>query len=588
MKKRIFGLVLTCVLFSGFAFAQETDDFEMEDDFFLDLNEDLTDAINEDEALEESGSGGSRSKIKQGLWIETVNHNNAIIRDLATGEKSGYELDSSHLKSYANWWFWGDVTPNFHLDAEIAAWSFDKTLYQANSFGANVPVVTWGDGLQTLATLPFSWFYNANDNGIGAFNKMGFSVITPYVNVKLGYGNLQANGMSEFTGIYTVLDRWLNVDKGFTEITNGKKLQKFGKTKLELLAALSMMKGTYGTYDIVKVDYDDVLKTALTFGSTTTEDELFFYNRTNTNAVSAYLSYAPLDNTSFELHGIDTFGTGIENASDAFAFAGRVNLDFGKVSADLTGSYAGKEVDSVWGADNSEHDDICADKIYADVNGKILATDWLSFELDDDFEMENSRNVSKGNWTYRNQVNADVDLSMLTKFGISVGAYGVMEITFPYDEAADARGKAEATFSEAGVEVIAEEIPGFKKIIFDYGCKREDDIFYNSIMFNADVNDRLNVHAGSLIRINKNKDDKTFVPFGISAGFTLKKLSLPGNPQVYVHGTYGMNPYSENQYSLYRADNSLNIPGHRTYLLNDLYEDFTTSQISFGMIWALE
>lgn len=48
-----------------------------------------------------------------------------------------------------------------------------------------------------------------------------------------------------------------------------------------------------------------------------------------------------------------------------------------------------------------------------------------------------------------------------------------------------------------------------------------------------------------------------------------------------------MNPYEDNNYTLFRADDPLNKPLHRTYLLNSLYEDVTTSQISLGLIWNL-
>ena len=128
------------------------------------------------------------ANVLQGIWIEATSKTNAIIRDIATGEKAGWELDNQHLLSNANWWFWGDINKTFHLDAEIGVWKFDRTLYQADSFAANVPVVTWGDGLQGLGTMFFSPIYNWNDNGLGAFNKLGFTISSPFVNVKVGYG----------------------------------------------------------------------------------------------------------------------------------------------------------------------------------------------------------------------------------------------------------------------------------------------------------------------------------------------------------------------------------------------------------------
>ena len=136
-----------------------------------------------------------------------------------------------------------------------------------------------------------------------------------------------------------------------------------------------------------------------------------------------------------------------------------------------------------------------------------------------------------------------------------------------------------------------------KKLVADYAVKFEYDdwesgnsyarnMMYNSIMLNADLTDKINVHAGSLIRV-KTEEDKTFVPFGFTAGVKFDSIPLPGKPMFWTHFCYGMNPYGENNYSMYRADNWMNKAPHRTYLLNDLYDDYTTSNIGFGLIWNL-
>ena len=48
-----------------------------------------------------------------------------------------------------------------------------------------------------------------------------------------------------------------------------------------------------------------------------------------------------------------------------------------------------------------------------------------------------------------------------------------------------------------------------------------------------------------------------------------------------------MNPYEDNNYSIYRRDEALEKWEHRTYLMNTLDGDTNTSHISLGLIWDL-
>ena len=137
-----------------------------------------------------------------------------------------------------------------------------------------------------------------------------------------------------------------------------------------------------------------------------------------------------------------------------------------------------------------------------------------------------------------------------------------------------------------------------KKLTFDYaltfdfedwksGSSYDVAVTYNSLMLAADITDNFSLHAGSIIRA-KEEIDATFVPAGLALGVKYNTVSLPGNPSLWLHFSYGMNPYSENNSSLYRADNWMNKAPHRTYLLNDLYSDYTSSQIGIGFIWNLQ
>src|SRR5574344_1901534 len=293
MIKRVTAILAAIALAAVPAIAQDAEATDAAIDDAIPFDEDLSVSVTKTEGT------GSKSSLAQGIWIEVTSDNTSLIRDIATGEKSGYEFDKSELKSLGNWWFWGDINPLFHLDAEISVWNFDKVLYKANSYGANVPDVTWGDGLQSLAEMFFSPLYYGNDNGVGVFNKFGFNINTPFVNAKIGYGQLKANGMSKFTGIYNILDRWDNVGKGFLELSNGKDAQQFGSVKVNALAALSLMRASYGTYDILDVTFNDNAAVALTFGSTSSASELFRYNEQNDNAASAYFSFSPITMLQF-------------------------------------------------------------------------------------------------------------------------------------------------------------------------------------------------------------------------------------------------------------------------------------------------
>ena len=592
MKKVIsaFAAVLICAT----AFAQNAE-AEWDDSFYVDLNADFTQEVSDLPAGDVKG--GNMSNVLQGIWIEATGKTNAIIRDIASGEKKGYEVDNQHFSSNANWWFWGDINKNFHLDAEIGVWNFDRVLYQADSYGANVPVVTWGDGLQDLGSMFFSPIYGMNDNGVGSLNKMGFGINSSYINVKVGYGALQANGMSEFIGIYNVIDRWLDVGKGFTEVSNGKKLQKIGDVKINVLAALSRMRGTYGMYDILDARFGEDYRAVATFGSKTTEEELFYYNKDNLNAASLYFMANP-GNLKLEAHGIATFGTGLALDSSVLAGALRVGYTRDILGISVKTSWAGKNVNSVWGSDGQTYDDINADTITGKLDFTLQPKEFITLGLDETVTLNNVQALSDGLLNIRTQPLLDFDFSSLTDLDITASSYAVLNIDRLAASTSENREMV-YSFTEAGVELTAKDLaPSLKKLVFDYavtfdfedwkeGSSYDIGVTYNSFMLAADITDNLNLHGGAILR-NKKAEDAAFVPFGFALGAKLASIPLPGTPAFWMHFCYGMNPYSENNYSLYRADNWMNKVPHRTYLLNSLYEDYTSSQIGIGLIWNLQ
>ncbi|MBQ7159004.1 MAG: hypothetical protein IJS09_06250 [Treponema sp.] len=598
------------VLFATMGLAASVFAQEATDGFVVPLDEDFSKVTVSAPSAEATGAGRN---VKQGIYIKVTSSNKSLIRDIAKGEKKGYEFDSSHFLSEANWWFWGDISPSFHLDAEIAAWKFDKTLYQANSYADNVPAVTWGDGLQTLASMPFSWIANANDNGIGAFNKMGFSIITPWVDAKLGYGNLKANGMLDWKGIYHVIDRWNDVGKGFTEISLGRDLRQHGNVTINATAALSRMRGTYGVYDLLDVKYGEdeknpFIEGALTFGSMTTAEELFRYNEANKSAMSAYFAVAPLAPLKLEVHGMGTFGTGIDLDKDALAIAGRIGWKADKWSASIMESYAQKNVNSVWGSDGTNYDNINANKATTQLDVTVSPEEMFSFGLDQGVSIvlnsetsPNKHNQYKDFISFRTQPYADIDLSSLINKDIAIGLYGVVTFDKIAEESKTDKD-LETTFKEAGIELRFGELAKFlKKMTFDYAVKAnakwemtssttnsyEFGEMYHSFMLGADITENFNINGGAVYRHWVDKEDKQ-QPLGFAFGFAFNRTPLPGHPKFWVHATYGMDPYEDNNYSVYRADHPDKKLLHRTYLLNSLSTNMTYSFIRMGLIWDLQ
>lgn len=590
MKKiRIISTVLFFAAFS--VFAQEAND-----GFKVPLNENFSKSGSAASTAVKAGPS-SKSPLAQGVWIETAADAVSLIRNVSDGEKSGYELDNVHFKTKANWWFWGDLNDYFHLDAEIAVLNFDKTLYQANSFGANVPDVSWGDGLQTMAELPFSVIKNgADERGVGAFNKMAFNIESPFIDVRLGYGNLKKNGMTEFTGIYSVIDRWNDVGDGYTELKNGWALRNFGNFTVDALAALSLMKEKYGSYDYVDVKYKDKAELAFTFASLSPEEKLFFYNRTNTNAVSAYMALKPVSALKVEGHLLGTFGSEVDLNGASGAGAGRISWNADTWNVSVKQSVAGCNVNSVWGSDGQNYDDINADTATTQID---LWKDFGTFAagLDQGITFNDTDNLSDGLMHLRCEPYADINLTKLTGKEITAGVYGIFGIDrLAKDVSADRN--LIMTVEEAGIEVKAAGLADhLKSMTFDYaisvnyddwknGSGYNRNITYHSIMAEAKITDSFNIHGASIIR-DVNGNDPKNVPFAFSLGTSFEKVPVAGHPKLWIHFTYGMNPYEDNNYSVYRKDQAQDDWTHRTYLLNTLDKDISTSHVSVGMIWDL-
>lgn len=564
---------------------------ENDDDISVPINEDLTNAV----AVAATSAGPAKPTLLQGLWIEATSHNTSIIRDIATGEKPGYEFDKSVLSTKANWWFWGDVSPKFHLDAEVALWNINHTMYKADSFAANVPEVTVGDGLQGLLSMFFSPIVGLNEENPGILNKMGFTIKTPFLNTRLGYGDLQDNTMTGFTGIFNVIDRWDNVGDGFIEFTPGAKAKRIGdNVELNILLALSRMRGEYGMYSILGATIFDKVKFAMTFTSTTTSSELFRYDEQNDNAASLYFSFDPIQMLKFELHGLTAFGTEIESGLDASAFAMRITFEKNAHKLILSESYAGSTAATIWGYDDSVNIDSSTTSLMYWYKNDLFAAG-----IDGSFKMNTVDDLKEGLWNIRVQPMFDFNWKSIIENDMTTSIYGVVDVD-RIDAASNSEKPWTAWFEEAGIEIVLTDFSAtFKKLTFDYAAcptyKTYDsengydvNIFYHSLMVSAQFTDTVTATLAGIYRGFADEADSN-QPLGLAAGVAIKTdIKFLGSPKIWMHMTYGMDPYEDVNDALYRYDDPNNKLVHRTYRLNSVDQAMEESRISLGFIWDIK
>ncbi|MDR1467862.1 MAG: hypothetical protein LBT00_01065 [Spirochaetaceae bacterium] len=532
--------------------------------------------------------------ISMGLWLEATSSNTFLTRDIATGKKEGFEFDRAAFKTKANWWVWAEFSPQFQLDTEIGLWDLDLPLYQANSYGANVPDTTWADGAQGVGSLFFAPVSEANSQTPGKLNKLGFTVSTPYVKGRVGYGLLKAGGMSHFTGIYNVIDRLDNVGRGYTELSLGPELQNIGDgITLNTLAGLSRTRAEYGFYSLVDLSFFERAEAALTLAGATNAPELFRYSEQNENAVSFYASYKILDNLKAAFHGLSSFGTDFDSGPNAGAVAAGISGETGPYKGELTLSRAGPDAKTVWGDDDS----VIPDSLSAGLVQWFTINSGLKVGLDTNVSNYNTGDLGDGLVAMRNEPMVDVDVSTLIGLDMNLSLYGVVLL----DRIAanlDAGRPWVSRFEEAGVELTLGGIAFWEKLVFDYAVLAEyqdwdgnydRDTFYHSVMVNADITAALSVNMGTVIRLRENaSDDRPLPLLGLAAGTSLKTgWKGFGSPRLWMHFTYGMDPYEDNNYSLFRYDDPSNRRVHRSYRLNHLDTAVDKSRIAFGFIWEL-
>ena len=423
---------------------------------------------------------------------------------------------------------------------------------------------------------------------MGGFNKLGFTISSPYVKSRFGYGLLKGGGMSEFTGIYNVINRWDDVGRGYTELHLGDGLTKIGdNVTVNFFAGLSRMRAEYGVYSVLNAAFSEKTRAAATFVSTTNSGELFRYNEQNENAYSLYASYKALDFLTVSLHGLSSFGTEIKgDFMESSAGAARAEIETEMWSGDLIASIAGPDVKTVWGDDDTVEPDAFSLGL---VQWFKLSGDDFKIGLDTYAAFFNTEKFSDGLVSMRNQPMIEYSFKNQMDIDMSLSVYSVLR----FDRIAladDPKQPWAFWFEEAGLEFTWNDAPFMKKLVFDYAVlmqykdwnKGYDlDIMYNSVMLSADVTDTVSATLGAIIRVDSPS------PVGVAVGASVKTNWKFGKPRLWTHIAYGMDPYEDNNYTLYRADDPLNRPLYRTYMLKTLNEFTDKCRISIVLIWEL-
>ena len=592
--KKIIAACLAGALFLFGLSAQE--DFSDLDAMF---NQDLSAQQSANSDGDGSGAAQGGQPLKMGMWIRVYGDSKFITRDKKNGTEKGYEFDKLSLVSKANWWFYGDLG-KFHLDAEVGVWKFDNTMYQANSYAGNIPTVTWGDGAQNLISRFWAPVSGMNDNTAGMFNKLGFKIQNPWVNTFIGYGELKDNTLTNWTGIYKTIYNYRDVGKGGIELSNGSRWSDFGDVKLKTMVGLSRSRAQYGSYSLVSVDLFDKANVSATFGSTTNKAELFRYDEQNTNAASLYASYNFTDAAKAEAHGMYTWGTDISGWFGQQA-AGAIKLSYTteKFSARASQSYAGSKAATVWGIDET----VGLDSLYTLAGASYKITDAFSLGMDYDMKFSDTENLADGHKNFRFMPMFDVEMEPLLSIPLSIKTYAAANLDI-IEASVNSSKPSTFTFDEAGIEIAYEPKFAFlQKLVFDYAAKASydslssgdssytHDIFYNTIMLEAQITERLGANFGALIKSKNGADDGSFVPVGLAFGVNYQtKWEKIKHPRVYAQFLYGMDPYEDYDYELFRADSYKNayVP-HRTFLPNtwsDSANQFLAeSHVRLGIIW---
>lgn len=566
MKKK-FKIAVFLLLISSTAFlsAQETRiENNTEIPLTLDPEPKQKDAVTTTEDITDTNKSNTPKNLQMGLYITVLSDTGFLTRDIETGEKSGFEFDSQKLYSKGNWWFWGDLGKGRFLDAEFAIWDGTTELYQENSYAANVPDTTIVDGLQNLSSSLFAPLYGLNEEGNPVINKFAATYSTNYLNSKVGFGNLGSAGMSSYTGIYNTLEAWDDTGKGFVEFSNGNSFKQLSDNiSLEMMLGLSRVKSSYGLYYLNKVTYSDLINTSVLFASTTSSEELFLYDESMDNAVSLFLEFTPINSFTISTHGIYSFTNSADDLLNNSAVAIKTDFVSRLYTNRLSLSISGEETKTVWGDDT----ELALDAIQLKLKQGFILGD-LNLSLNNIATLNEYESGLDGELSVDNQLLITYSLETLLNRAWTTSIY--TNATFTNDDYIP-------NPYEYGLNLTTD------KLVLNYSFIDSDE-YYNSISAQLQVTEHFKSTLASIIRVNKDDEDKTFVPFGLACGLSYQSQSKNmGYPEIFLNAVWAMDPYEADGMNLIEASND----NFTTYKLEDLYSDVTESKIRLGINWNL-
>lgn len=539
-------------------------------------------AGDEEAAAAAAASGG----LNFSTTFKVRSDNKFLTRDLAVGDVSGYEFNSSNLVTDSYWNIAGSVANNTELNLELKALSGSTTLYEANALGTRIPYTTFTDGLQRLASIPFSPVTSLN-GAIPSVNKFTLTYSGDY----LGLKTVAATAKNTSNSVIYDVVKANDANDGLLEITNGEMLSQLGPVSLDAMIGLTAQRGGYGLFNWVTVGLMDLMDITVNYNVHSPSTELFRFNEDFGNAAAIGISATPLDILTLKGQYLLSFGPNDTLDGDAMAGALQANLDLdGAYTAGLTLKYGGDNAYTIFGDDGH----LKQGNFYVELNQSTQPIDMFKAGVDFNVGMDNFDSIDTEALNMYFKPYADLFLANVLPLDLTAKMYGKLNVD-KVAEATDADQPTASKFTEAGLEVAWKGISEFlKSITLDYGLSfghgdfdaAEDeyplDWVYNTVAARVGLDKGLSANVAAVIRSRGDSEDAvdSDVPFGFGIGTSLatewEKLNTP---TLDLNYTWNADPFDGGSSSLKFSDDHV-------FRLDNLTGGAGESMLRFGVIWS--
>lgn len=506
--------------------------------------------------------GGAAPKVKLptmspvtfGTWTILRSDTGFLTRDLATGEKSGFDLDYSLLYASSYWKLQGDILPGWNIYAELQVAEASKYLYKASTVKGEEPEVPFKEGLEDVlesAFHPADAWLNDTSPVLGHFK---VRITNPYVNLYTGY---KWSKGTEHVFLFNTSNADDNdANAGFTELSLGEKLSSIGdRVSLDVVVAPNKRLGTDGVYSWFTTTYDDAYTLDLAFNSVTDEESLFNYSRNHRGMFSMGIGAEPLDGLSLKAayllsyQVLDKEFQDLTDDSMAWGVEGSYQRDTFGVS--LTTKLAGPQATTIYGDD----DTVKPGNLFIEFAPWVRVYPMkFSLTTNATFTNELDKIGEEDKYVYY-KPQVDVDLSQWVGMSLTTSLYTRMQTDFIGKES-DLGFKLMDVGSKTSFKNLAEFLPGldvYYALAVEYGTydvvekAYPAEVLYNALLFDASLPQQVGLTTGLIVRTNlKEEDDPTLVPFGMSMGahWTVPSASLK-NPVLFANIEYNFHPYGK-------------------------------------------